>query len=141
MAEPIGRVRFMDSQRVNRDGFAVEDATLGMVAYDSPADPEPSLVVRDGRVVEMDGRAEADFDAIDEFVARHGLDLEVAAEAMAVDDLAFARMLVDPSVPRAELIRLAAGMTPAKLAAPLGLLRPVELMVAMTKMRARTRRT
>jgi propanediol dehydratase large subunit len=134
---PIGRVRFMDAQRVNLDGFATEDAALGMIAYDSPADPEPSLVLRDGRVVEMDGKAEADFDSIDEFIARHGLDLEVADEAMAVDDLAYARMLVDPSVPRSELVRLAAGMTPAKLAAPLALLRPVELMIAMTKVRAR----
>ena len=30
-----------------------------------------------------------------------------------------ATRLVDPSVPRSELVRLAAGMTPAKLAAPL----------------------
>jgi propanediol dehydratase large subunit len=139
MAEgkPIGRVRFMDAQRVNLDGFAAEDAALGMVAYDSPTDPAPSLEIRDGRVVEMDGRAESDFDSIDEFIARHGLDLEVADEAMAVDDLAYARMLVDPAVPRGVLVRLAGGMTPAKLAAPLGLLRPAELMIAMTKVRAR----
>jgi propanediol dehydratase large subunit len=134
---PIGRVRFMDAQRVNLDGFATEDAALGMVAYDSPSDPVPSLVVRDGRVVEMDGKTESDFDSIDEFIARHGLDLAVAEEAMAVDDLVYARMLVDPAVPRAELVRLASGMTPAKLAAPLALLRPAELMIAMTKVRAR----
>jgi propanediol dehydratase large subunit len=134
---PIGRVRFMDAQRVNLDGFATEDAGLGMVAYNSPSDPAPSLTVREGRVVEMDGKSEADFDSIDEFIARHGLDLDVAGEAMAVDDLAYARMLVDPSVPRAELVRLAAGMTPAKLAAPLSMLRPAELMIAMTKVRAR----
>ena len=136
-ARPIGRVRFMDAQRVNLDGFATENADLGMVAYDSPADPTPSLVIRDGRVVELDGRLEADFDSIDEFIARHGLDLAVAEEAMALDDLAYARMLVDPAVPRAEVVRLAGGMTPAKLAAALGPLRPVELMIAMTKARAR----
>jgi len=136
-ARPIGRVRFMDAQRVNLDGFATENAELGMVAYDSPADPTPSLVIRDGRVVELDGRLEADFDSIDEFIARHGLDLAVAEEAMALDDLAYARMLVDPAVPRAEVVRLAGGMTPAKLAAALGPLRPVELMIAMTKARAR----
>src|SRR4029078_2347467 len=119
---PIGRVRFMDAQRVNLDGFATEDAALGMVAYDSPSDPVPSLVVRDGRVVEMDGKIESDFDSIDEFIARHGLDLGVAEEAMAVDDLVYARRLVAPAVPRAELVRLASGMTPAKLAAPLALL-------------------
>ena len=75
----IGRFRFMDEQRVNLDGFAVESAELGLIAYDSPHDPTPSLRLVDGRVVEMDGRAEADFDSIDEFIARHGLDLSVAA--------------------------------------------------------------
>ncbi len=134
----IGRFRFMDAQRVNLDGFAVEDPRLGLVAFDSPGDPEPSLVIgADGRVVEMDSRAEADFDVLDEFIARHGLDLAVAAEAMAMDATEYARMAVDPAVPRAELVRLAAGMTPAKLARCLGLLRPVELGLAMTKLRAR----
>jgi len=134
---PIGRFRFMDAQAVNLDGFAVEDPALGLIAFDSPADPEPSLVVQDGRVVELDGRAEADFDIVDAFIAAHGLDLSVAAEAMATDDLALCRMLVDPGVPRAEVVRLVAGMTPAKLARAFALLRPAELTIAMTKMRAR----
>ena len=46
-------------------------------------------------------------------------------------------MLVDPGVPRAACVRLAGGMTPAKLAGVLALLSPVELMSAMTKMRVR----
>jgi propanediol dehydratase large subunit len=127
----------MDAQRVNLDGFALEDVDLGLVALWSPYDPEPSLVVRDGRVVELDGTAEENFDAIDEYVARHGLDLAVAPEAMAVEDVEFARMLVDPATPRAEVVRLSAGTTPAKLARVLALLRPAELMMAMTKLRAR----
>ncbi len=32
MSEPIGRIRFMDAQRVNLDGFAVEDPELGLTA-------------------------------------------------------------------------------------------------------------
>ena len=135
--EVVGRVRFMDAQRVNLDGFANEDVDLGLVALWSPFDPDPSLVVRDGRVVELDGTAEQDFDAIDEYVARHGLDLDVAPEAMATEDVEFARMLVDPAVPREEVVRLSAGATPAKLARVLALLRPAELAMAMTKMRAR----
>ncbi len=127
----------MDAQRVNLDGFAVPDPALGLVAMDAPADPVPSLVVAGGRVTEMDGVAEADFDSIDAFIARHGLDLGVAAEAMALTDTAFARLLVDPFTPRAEVIRLAAGATPAKLARVLALLRPAELTMAMTKLRAR----
>ena len=134
---PIGRFRFMDTQNVNLDGFAVPDPTLGLVAFGSAGDPEPSLVVEDGRVIELDGRAEADFDVIDAFVAAHGLDLAAAPEAMAIDEVAFARMLVDPAVPRTEVVRLAGGMTPAKLARALAVLRPAELVMAMTKCRAR----
>jgi propanediol dehydratase large subunit len=136
--EPIGRFRFMDAQRVNLDGLAVEDPRLGLIAFDSPDDPAPSLILGPtGAVIEMDSRPAAEFDILDEFIARHGLDLAVAAEAMALDDVAFARLVVDPQTPRAEIVRLAAGMTPAKLARGLALLRPVELGLAMTKLRAR----
>ena len=137
MIAPVGRIRFMDRQRVNLDGFAIEDAELGLTALRSPHDPRPSLVVTDGRVTELDGVPEAEFDSIDSYIARHGLDLSVAAEAMALSDVAFARLLVDPAVPRDEIIRLGAGATPAKLARVLALLRPPELVMAMTKLRAR----
>jgi propanediol dehydratase large subunit len=127
----------MDAQRVNLDGFAVEDADLGLVAMRSPYDPEPGLVIRDGRVAELDGVPEELFDSIDAYIARHGLDLAVAQEAMSLPDVEFARNLVSPDVPRSEIVRLSAGATPAKLARVLALLRPVELCQAMTKMRAR----
>jgi propanediol dehydratase large subunit len=135
--QPVGRIRFMDQQPVNLDGFAHEDVDLGLVAMGSPHDPRPSLVVRDGCVVEMDGRRAEDFDGLDAIIAAHGIDASVAAEAMAIDDVAFARLLVDPSVPRTEVVRLVAGTTPAKLAAVVALLRPAELVLAMTKLRAR----
>ena len=134
---PVGRVRFMDAQRVNLDGFAREEAGLGLVALRSPHDPEPGLVVCDGRVVELDGVPEASFDAIDTYIARHGLDLMAAEEAMGLCDVEFARRLVSPDVPRAEIVRLSAGASPAKLARVLALLRPAELGQAMTKLRAR----
>jgi propanediol dehydratase large subunit len=127
----------MDAQRVNLDGFAVADPGLGLVALRSPDDPEPGLVIGEGRVTELDGVPEAGFDSLDAFIARHGLDLAVAPEAMALPDERFAHMLVSPDVPRDEVIRLAAGATPAKLARVLALLRPAELGQAMTKMRAR----
>jgi propanediol dehydratase large subunit len=110
---------------------------LGLVAANGPNDPEPELLVEGGVVTRMDGRDAADFDVIDRFVVVHGLDLEVASEAMALDDLALARMLVDVNVPRAELVRLSRGLTPAKLARVIGLLDPVELMLALKKLRAR----
>jgi len=112
-------------------------AELGLVAANGPSDPAPELVVEDGVVTRMDGRDAADFDVIDRFVVAHGLDLDVASAAMALDDLDLARRLVDIDVPRAELVRLSRGLTPAKLARAVGLLDPVELMLALKKLRAR----
>ena len=107
------------------------------MAANGPDDPAPELVIENGVVVRMDGRAAAEFDVIDRFLVEHGLDLEVAAEAMALSDLEIARMLVDVDVPRSEVVRLARGLTPAKLARVAGLLDPVELMFALKKLRAR----
>lgn len=134
---PVGRIRFMDQQRVNLDGFAVEDPELGMIALRSPHDPAPSIAIEGGRVVELDGVGEDDFDAVDEYIARHGIDVEVAVEAMSLSDAEWGRRCVDPAHPRSEIVRLAAGATPAKLARVLALLRPTELGMAMTKLRSR----
>jgi propanediol dehydratase large subunit len=98
---------------------------LGLVASAGPSDPEPELVVEDGDVTRLDGRAAAEFDVIDRFLVAHGLDLDIAAEAMALPDERLARLLVDVDVPRAELVRLARGLTPAKLARVVGILDPV----------------
>src|SRR3954452_21610565 len=110
---------------------------LGLVAMDGPNDPEPGLEVEDGQVVAMDGRQAADFDVIDRFVARYGLDLEVAAEAAGLAHDEIACRLVEVDVPRAELGRLSRGLTPARLARVLSRLDPVELMFALKKLRAR----
>src|SRR3954453_18749571 len=110
---------------------------LGLVAMDGPNDPEPGLEVESGRVVARDGRHVDEFDVIDRFVARYGIDLEVAAEAAALDDDEIARRLVDVDVPRGELVRLSRGLTPARLARVVSKLDPVELMFAMKKLRAR----
>ena len=111
---------------------------LGLIAANGPDDPEPELVVIDGIVQRMDGRPAADFDVIDRFLVAHGLDLAIAAEAMELSDLELARMLVDIDVPRDELVRLARGLTPAKLARVVATLDPVELMFALKKLRARS---
>ncbi len=110
---------------------------LGLVAADGPNDPAPELVLEGGRVLRLDGKDAAEFDVIDRFLVRHGLDLDVAEEAMALEDVDLARRLVDVNVPRPELVRLARGLTPAKLARVIGLLDPVELMLALKKLRAR----
>ena len=94
-------------------------------------------MISDGVVSELDGKPREQFDTLDRFIAAHGIDLEVAPEAMALEDAALARLLVDVDVPRAELVRLARGLTPAKLARVVGLLDPVEMMFALKRLRAR----
>ena len=133
----LGRLRVLDARPVNLDGFVVPDPELGLIAMASPFDPSPSLVIRDGRVVEMDGKPEEDFDSIDEFIARQGLDLAVAERAMAMPDLVIARLMTDPGTPRGEVVQIVAGMTPAKLARAVALLKPVEMLMAVSKMRVR----
>src|SRR3954452_9689979 len=87
----------------------------GLIVADSPFDPAPSLRIEDGRVAELDGRARADFDLLDRFIADHSIDLETATEAMALPAGEIARMLVDIYVPREQLRRIVGGCTPSKL--------------------------
>lgn len=131
------RFESRDKRDLHRELLVSPLPELGLVAADGPNDPNPELVVEGSVVVRLDGRAASEFDVIDRFVVAHGLDLGVADEAMALDDLELAHMLVDVDIPRAELVRLARGLTPAKLARVIGLLDPVELMVALKKLRAR----
>ena len=112
---------------------------LGLVAFDSPNDPRPELVFEGDRVVRIDGRGIGEFDVIDHFLALHGFDSDAAAEAAAMTDIEVARRLVDVDVPRAELVRLSHGLSPARLAGIVALLDPVELMFALKKLRARRR--
>jgi propanediol dehydratase large subunit len=112
---------------------------LGLVAFDGPNDPEPELAVEDGRVTRIDGRGVEEFDVIDHFLARHGLDLDAAADAAELTDEELARRLVDVDVPRVDLVRLSRGLTPARLARVVAMLDPVELMFALKKLRARRR--
>ena len=136
---PDRSARFVSRElrELRRESLIEPLAELGLVAADGPNDPEPSLVIEGGRVVELDGRRERDWDALDAFVARYGLDLEVAAETASLGDSEIARLLVDVDAPRSELVRLSRGLTPARLARVIALLDPVELMFALKKLRAR----
>ncbi|MET0993748.1 MAG: propanediol/glycerol family dehydratase large subunit [Mycobacterium sp.] len=136
--QPLGRLRLLDEQRVNLDGFAEADAELGMISHLSPYDPEPSWVVADdGAVLEMDSKPAASFDTIDEFIVRYAIDSTEAPRAMALADVEVARLVVDPGVSREEVVRLCGGLTPAKMARVVALLQPAEIQLAMMKMRAR----
>ncbi len=131
------RFRVRATAPLRRETLIRPEPSLGLVAMNGPGDPEPSLVITDGVVSELDGKPRERFDTLDRFIAAHGIDLAVAPEAMALEDSALARLLVDVDVPRSELVRLARGLTPAKLARVVGLLDPVEMMFALKRLRAR----
>jgi len=137
MAKRQKRFEVLAERAVNEDGFIKEWVDVGLVAMDSPQDPTPSIKIENGKVVEMDGKRREDFDMIDTWIADHTIDTAVAEEAMAQDSLKIARMLVDINVPRAEIVRLSVGMTPAKYVDVLKKMNVVELMMAMQKLRPR----
>ncbi|HRX37059.1 MAG TPA: propanediol/glycerol family dehydratase large subunit, partial [Aestuariivirga sp.] len=126
-----------DERPLRLDKFAAEDPANGFSAFASPADPKPGIGIEGGRVVSLDGVLEHEFDMIDRFIARHHIDIEAAPDAMAMDSKEVARMLVDMNVPRETLVRLAHGMTPAKLADVVSHLSALEIAFAYSKMRAR----
>nr|MDT0523316.1 propanediol/glycerol family dehydratase large subunit [Streptomyces sp. DSM 41633] len=85
----------------------------------------------------MDSTPAASFDTIDEFIVRYAIDHTEAPRSMAMDETDLARMIVDSSVPRERVLRVCAGLTPAKMARVVSMLQPVEIQMAMMKMRAR----
>lgn len=131
------RYEVWDERPLRLDKFAPENPADGFCAFASPHDPTPSIRIADGAVVEMDGVKADNFDMIDAFIAAHHIDADVAEEAMALPSQAFARMLVDIDVPRADAVRLARGMTPAKLAEVLYGMTALELTFAQAKLRTR----
>ena len=131
------RFEALDARPVNQDGFVTEWPEVGLIAIDSPSDPKPSIKIENGEVVEMDGKRVDEFDMLDSFIARYGINLENAEKAMSVDSVDMARMLCDINVPRAGVIALTTAMTPAKLTEVISNMSVLEMMMGVTKMRAR----
>ncbi|MBC9783854.1 propanediol/glycerol family dehydratase large subunit [Heliobacterium chlorum] len=131
------RFEVLAARPVNQDGFVVDWPEVGLIAMNSPNDPVPSIKVVNGKVVELDGKQREDFDFIDQFIADYAIDVNVAEKAMAMDDYAIAKMLVDVNVSRDEVVKVARGLTPAKLVAVFNTMNVVEMMMAVQKMRAR----
>jgi propanediol dehydratase large subunit len=124
-------------REINRDSFIQEWPDVGLVLFNSPSDPKPGIRIEDGRVTFLDGREEAQFDLLDRFIATHAVDALIAQRMMAMEPMAVARMLVDFSVPRAEVVRVVSGLTPARIMEVVHCLNVVEMMMALQKMRAR----
>ena len=137
MAKRQKRFEVLEQRPIHKDGFIKEWVEVGLVAMDSPNDPAPGIKIQGRKVVELDGKSREDFNMIDFWIADHYIDTSVAEEAMAMDSLKFARMLVDINVPRSQIVRLSVGMTPAKILDVLKKLNVVELMMAMQKLRPR----
>jgi len=131
------RFAILAERNINKETFVEPWPEAGLVVTDSPYDPLPSLRIENGQVVEMDGRQRADFDALDLFIAAHGVNLEAAEAAMATPSPQIARMLADINVPRAEAARLASGCTAAKLVEIIRHMNVLEMMMGMAKMRVR----
>ena len=122
---------------INKDSFIHEWPETGLILFNSPNDPTPQIRIVDGRITELDGKAEAQFDWIDQFIARYAIDPRQAEKSMAMDSLAIARLLVDFQSGREEIVRIFSGLTPAKIVEVVNHLNVVEMMMALQKMRAR----
>jgi len=122
---------------INKDTFVRPWPEVGLSAAHSPFDPAPSLAIRDGAIIEMDGVASGDFDLVERFIARHAIDLGTAERAMATPSREIARMIVDINVPRREVLDVIGGCTPAKLVEIINQMNMLEMMMGMAKMRAR----
>jgi propanediol dehydratase large subunit len=133
------RAREREAQPVRKDTTIHEWPEAGLVLMGGPADPPSSVRVQKGRVVELDGRPEEQFDSIDRFIARHAIDASVAEEAMAVPPLELARRLFHPDIAAPTMRRLFGGLTPARLVEVMAELDVLEMMLALRKMRLRNR--
>ncbi len=136
---PLRSKRFdkLADRPVNKETFINPWPETGLIVSDSPLDPSPSLKIENGVVTEMDGVQRAEFDLIDHFIARHTINLNTAEKAMSTPSLKIAHMLVDINVPRAEILELVSGCTPSKLVRIVGQMNVLEMMMGLTKMRAR----
>ena len=136
MAQSI-RFDLLSKRDINKETFVEPWPEAGLIVADSPYDPQPSLAIEDGRVLEMDGKACDSFDALDQFIVSHALNLDLAEDAMAIPSREYARMLADINVPRGDIARLIAGCTPAKLTDIIRHMNVLEMMMGLAKMRIR----
>lgn len=137
MAKRQKRFEVLDAREVNKDGFVTEWVEAGMIAMGSPNDPKPSIKVENGVIVEMDGKKRSEFDFNELFIANYAINASLAEEMMALPCVDIARKIVDINVPRAEVVKVFSGLTPAKIAAVVDELNVVEMMMGIQKMRAR----
>ena len=131
------RFEVLAKRPVNQDGYIKEWAEVGLIAMDSPNDPKPGIKIENGKIVELDGKKRKDFDMLDSFIADYAIKIDNAEKVMAMDSVELAKKLVDINVSRKEILNLTLSMTPAKIVEVVSKMNVLEMMMAVTKMRAR----
>lgn len=131
------RFAVLAQRPVNQDGLIGEWPEEGLIAMDSPFDPVSSVKVDNGLIVELDGKRRDQFDMIDRFIADYAINVERTEQAMRLEAVEIARMLVDIHVSREEIIAITTAITPAKAVEVMAQMNVVEMMMALQKMRAR----
>ncbi|WP_267201108.1 propanediol/glycerol family dehydratase large subunit [Limosilactobacillus kribbianus] len=133
------RFEELEKRPIHQDTFVKEWPEEGFVAMMGPNDPKPSVKVEDGKIVEMDGKKLEDFDLIDLYIAKYGIDVNRVEEVTKMDSTKIARMLVDPNVSRSDIIKITSALTPAKAEEIISKLDFGEMIMAIKKMRPRRR--
>ncbi len=131
------RFEVLRERPVNKDGFISEWIEEGLIAMESPNDPQPSLKIENGKIVELDGKIREEFDMIDRFIADYAINLDKAEKSMKMTSVEIAKKLVDINVTRDEILEITTGITPAKMIKVMAHMNVVEMMMAVQKMRAR----
>ena len=131
------RFRSREQRELRRELLIAPYPELGLVAMDGPDDPEPSLVIEDGRVVEIDGSARRTSTCSTRSSRAEASTPRRRRRRRRSLTTTLARRLVDVDHSRDELVRLSRGLTPARLARIVSSLDPVEMMFALKKLRAR----
>lgn len=131
------RFEVLEKRPVNQDGFVKPWVEVGLIAMDSPNDPKPSIKIKDGKITELDGKKREDFDMLDIFIADYAIKTEDSEKVMAIDSVEIAKRLVDINVSRDEILKLSLAMTPAKIVEVVSQMNVLEMMMGVTKMRAR----
>lgn len=131
------RFEELEKRPIHQDTFVKEWPEEGFVAMMGPNDPKPSVKVENGKIVEMDGKKREDFDLIDLYIAKYGINVDNVEKVINMDSTKIARMLVDPNVSRESIIEITSALTPAKAEEIISKLDFGEMIMAIKKMRPR----
>lgn len=131
------RFEELEKRPIHQDTFVKEWPEEGFVAMMGPNDPKPSVKVENGKIVEMDGKKREDFDLIDLYIAKYGINIDNVEKVINMDSTKIARMLVDPNVSRESIIEITSALTPAKAEEIISKLDFGEMIMAIKKMRPR----